>query len=91
MQDTAWSTFREKKGRSNWELSRSHGKDDRVIILVVGAFGETSSDVCAIIDLVASIPARKHLSYYSEYPSAIKGMFQWRYCRSFILSAHLPL
>ena len=31
----------------------------------------------------------KHLSYYSEHPSAIKGMFQLSIYRSLGLSAHL--
>jgi hypothetical protein len=56
---------------------------------VVGAFGEMSSDVYAIIDLVASMLTHKHLSYYSENPSAIKGMFQQCIYRSLGLSAHL--
>ena len=67
----------------------SYGKDGKVIIPVVGAFGEMSSDVYAIIDLVASILTHEHLSYYSEHPSAIKGMFQQNIYRSLGLSAHL--
>jgi len=68
---------------------RSYGKDGRVIIPVVGAFGEMSSDVYAIIDLVASMLTHEHLSYYSEHPAAIKGMFQQSIYRSLGLSAHL--
>ena len=56
---------------------------------MVGAFGEMSSDVYAIIDLVASILTHEHLSYYSEPPSAIKGMFQQSIYKSLGLSAHL--
>ena len=48
-----------------------------------------SSDVYAIIDLVASMLTHEHLSYYSEHPSAIKGMFQQSIYRSLGLSAHL--
>ena len=48
-----------------------------------------SSDVYAIIDLLASILTHEHLSYYSENPSAIKGMFQQSIYRSLGLSAHL--
>ena len=65
----------ETKGPFELEL-RTYGQDRRVIIPVVGAFGEMSVDVYAIIDLVASILTHEHLSYYSEPPSAIKGMFQ---------------
>ena len=68
---------------------RTYGQDGRVIIPVVGAFGEMSSDVYAIIDLVASILTHEHLSYYSEPPSAIKGMFQQSIYKSLGLSAHL--
>ena len=67
---------------------RSYGKDGRVIIPVVGAFGELSSDVYAISDLVASMLTHEHLSYYSEHPFAIKGMFQQNIYRSLCLSAH---
>jgi hypothetical protein len=48
-----------------------------------------SSDVYAIIDLVASMLTHEHLSYYSEHPAAIKGMFQQSIYRSLGLSAHL--
>ena len=43
----------------------------------------------SIIDLVASILTHNHLSYYSEHPFAIKGMFQQSIYRSLGLSAHL--
>ena len=48
-----------------------------------------SSDVSAIIDLVASMLTHERLSYYSEHPFAIKGMFQQSIYRSLGLSAHL--
>ena len=70
----------------------SYGKEGRVIIYiipVVGACGETSSDVNAIIDLVASVLTHEHLSYYSEHPAAIKGLFQQSMYKSFGLAAHL--
>ncbi len=56
---------------------------------MVEAFGEMSSDVYAIIDLVASVLTHEHLSYYSEHPAAIKGMFQQSIYKSFGLTAHL--
>jgi hypothetical protein len=73
--DAELGTPAETKGPFELEL-KSYGKGGRVVIPVVGAFGEMSSDVYAIIDLVASMLTHKHLSYYSEHPSAIKGMFQ---------------
>jgi len=79
--DAELGTPAETKGPFELEL-RSYGKDGRVIVPVVGAFGEMSSDVYAIIDLVASILAHEHLSYYNEHPSAIKGMFQQSIYRS---------
>ena len=52
--DAELGTPAETKGPFELEL-RSYGKDGRVIIPVVGAFGEMSSDVFAIIGLVASV------------------------------------
>ena len=86
--DAELGTPPETKGPFELEL-RTYGQDGRVIIPVVGAFGEMSSDVYAIIDLVASILTHEHLSYYSEPPSAIKGMFQQSIYKSLGLSAHL--
>ncbi len=60
----------------------SYGQDGRVIISV-------SSVVYSIIDLAASMLTPEHLSYYNEYPAAIKGMFQQSIYRSLGLSAHL--
>ena len=67
----------------------SYGREGRVIIPVVGAFGEMSSDVYAIIDLVASVLTQEHLSYYNEHPSAIKGMYQQSIYKSLGLADHL--
>ncbi len=64
-----------------------HGNDGWVIIPVVGAFGEMSSDMNAIIDLVASILTHKRVSYYIEHPSVIKCIFQQSICRSLGLPA----
>ncbi len=55
---------------------RSYEKDGRAIIPVVEAIGVMSSDVCAIIDLLASSLTHKDLSYYSENPAAIKGKLE---------------
>jgi len=86
--DAELNTPAETEGPFEKEL-RSYGKEGRVIIPVVGAFGEMSSDVYAIIDLVASVLTHEHLSYYSEHPAAIKGMFQQSMYKSFGLTAHL--
>jgi len=86
--DAELGTPAETEGPFEKEL-RSYGKEGRVIIPVVGAFGEMSSDVYAIIDLVASVLTHEHLSYYSEHPAAIKGMFQQSMYKSFGLTAHL--
>ena len=67
----------------------AYGKGGRVIIPVVGAFGEMSSDVYSIVDLVASVLTHEHLSHYTEDPAAVKGMFQQRIYQSLGLSAHL--
>ncbi len=52
---------------------RPHGKDGRVIVPVIGALGEMSSDVYAIIDLVGTMLSHKHLLHYSKHPSAINS------------------
>ena len=76
------------KGPFELELE-AYGKDGRVIIPVVGAFGEMSSDVYSIVDLVASVLTHEHLSHFTEDPAAVKGMFQQRIYQSLGLSAHL--
>jgi hypothetical protein len=76
------------KGPFELELE-AYGKGGRVIIPVVGAFGEMSSDVYSIVDLVASVLTHEHLSHYTEDPAAVKGMFQQRIYQSLGLSAHL--
>jgi hypothetical protein len=48
-----------------------------------------SSDTYAIADLVASVLAQEHCSYYSEKPSGAKAMFTEQLCRSLGLAAHL--
>jgi hypothetical protein len=76
------------KGPFELELE-AYGKGGRVIIPVVGAFGEMSSDVYSIVDLVASVLTHEHLSHFTEDPAAVKGMFQQRIYQSLGLSAHL--
>jgi hypothetical protein len=45
-----------------------YGQKGRVAGPVVGAFAEVSSDTYAIADLIASVLADEHCSYYSEKP-----------------------
>ena len=59
------------KGLFERELE-AYGKGGRVIIPVVGAFGEMSSDVNSIVDLVASVLTHEHLSHDTEDPAAVK-------------------
>jgi hypothetical protein len=56
---------------------------------VVGAFAEMSSDTYAIADLVASVLADEHCSYYSEKQSDAKALFTQQLYRSLGLRAHL--
>ena len=65
--DAELGTPPETKGPFELEL-RTYGQDGRVIMPVVWAFGDMSSDVYAIIDLVASILTHEHLSCYSREP-----------------------
>ena len=66
-----------------------YGQNGRVVGPVVGAFAEVSPDIYAISDLVASVLADEHCSYFSEKPSAAKAMFTQKLYRSLGLTAHL--
>ena len=68
---------------------RKYGRDGRVLSPVVGAFAEMSSDVHAITDLIASLLAEEHRSFFNEESSGVKAMFTERLYRSIGLSAHL--
>jgi hypothetical protein len=76
------------KGPFELELE-AYGKGGRIIIPVVGAFGEISSDVYSIVDLIASVLTHEHLSHYIENPAAVKGMYQQHIYESLGLSAYL--
>ena len=62
------------KGPFELELE-ADGKGGRVIIPVVGAFGEMSSDVYSIVDLVASALTHEHLSHFTEDPALSRACF----------------
>ena len=66
-----------------------YGQKGRVAGPVVGAFAEMSLDTYAIADLVASVLAAEHCSYYSEAPSDAKALFTQQLYRSLGLTAHL--
>ena len=58
---------------------------------VVGAFAETTSDTYSIADLIASVLAADHCSFFNDKPTDAKGMFTQRLYRSFGLATHLDL
>ena len=66
-----------------------YGQKGRVIAPVVGAFAEMSPDIYAIPDLIASVLAADHCSFFNDKPAAAKGMFTQRLYRYFGLAAHL--
>jgi hypothetical protein len=61
----------------------------QVVAPVVGAFAEMSSHVYAIADLIASLLAAEHCSYFARSHVEAKGVFQQRLFRSWGLGAHL--
>ena len=66
-----------------------HGQKGRVIAPVVGAFAEISPDTYAIADLISSVLANEHCSFFADKPSEAKGMFTQRLFRSLGLAAQL--
>lgn len=69
---------------------KSYGKSGgEVIAPVVGAFGEMSSHVYAIVDLVATLLGDSHCRTYSDSPATAKAMYTQRIRRSLGLAAHL--
>jgi hypothetical protein len=66
-----------------------YGQKGRVIAPVVGAFAEMSPDTYAIADLISSVLANEHGSFFADKPSEAKGMFTQRLYRSLGLAAHL--
>ena len=66
-----------------------YGQKGRVIAPVVGAFAEMSPDTYAIADLISSVLADEHCSFFADKPSEAKSMFTQRLYRSLGLAAHL--
>ena len=56
---------------------------------VVGAFAEMSSHVYAFADLIASLLAAEHCSYFARSHVEANGVLQQRLFRSWGLGAHL--
>ncbi len=61
----------------------------RVLAPIIGPFAEMSSHVYDIADLISSLLASEHCSFFAEKPSEAKGMFLQRIYRAWGLSAHL--
>ena len=86
--DTSQGTAAGTTGPFKSELN-GYGQNGRVLAPVVGAFAEMSKDTYIITDLIASVLAEEHCSYFFEAPSAAKGLFTQRLYRSLGLSSHL--
>jgi hypothetical protein len=65
------------------------GQKGRVIAPVVRAFAEMSPYTSAIADLISSVVANIHISFFADKPSKAKGIFIQRLYRSLGLAAHL--
>ena len=50
----------------------------RVLVFVMGAFGEMSGDVSRICDIIAQELARIHVSYHNDDAKRTKGMYRQR-------------
>jgi hypothetical protein len=61
-----------------------------MIAPVAGAFVEISPDTYAIADLISSVLANEHCSFFADKPSEAKGMFTQRLYRYLGLAAHKP-
>ena len=69
---------------------KTYGKSGgEVVAPVVGAFGEMSEHVYAIVDLVATLLGEEHCRTYSDKPATAKAMYTQRIRRSLGLAAHL--
>ena len=67
---------------------KEYGLNGQVIGPVMGAFAEMSSYVYSMVDLISSVLAEEHFSYFAEEPLDAKGYFKARLYRSFGLLAH---
>jgi hypothetical protein len=76
------------KGPFERELD-SYGLNGKVVVPVVGAFAEMSTDVHSIADFIALVQAEKYCSFYNESLADAKGMLMQRLYRTLGLTAHL--
>ena len=67
---------------------KSYGDNGRVLIPVVGAFAEMSSDAHAIAELCASLQADRYCAYHKSQPTAVRGMFRQRIYHTWGLRMH---
>ena len=76
-----------KEGPFTKEL-KSYGDNGRVLIPVVGAFAEISSNAHAIAELCASLQADRYCAYHKSQPAAVRGMFRQRIYYTWGLRMH---
>jgi hypothetical protein len=67
---------------------KSYGANGRVLIPVIGAFAEVSTDAHAIAELCASLQADQYCASYKYQPEAVKGMFKRRIYRTWGMKMH---
>ena len=67
---------------------KSYGVNGRVLIPVVGAFAEMSTDAHAIAELCASLQAGQYCASHKSQPEAVKGMFKRRIYRTWGMKMH---
>ena len=60
----------------------------RVLVFVMGAFGEMSGDVSRICDIIAHELARIHVSYHNDDAKRTKGMYRQRIQKAWGHTAH---
>ena len=61
---------------------------DRVLVFVMGAFGEMSGDVSRICDIIAHELARIYVSYHNDDAKRAKGMYRQRIPKAWGHTAH---
>jgi hypothetical protein len=88
------SDYRKKAGKLHAEyhqpgdattfksILNEYGKGGEMLSLVMGCFGEASSDVYRVADLVATRLSSKHLDYVRTSASIAKAMQTQRICRA---------
>ena len=67
---------------------KSYGANGRVLIPVIGAFAEVSTDTHAIAELCASLQADQYCASYKSQPEAVNGVFKRRIYRTWGMKMH---